>query len=225
MSRSNSPRFLSGFLLEWPGGHLRTEHLRTSPGFTLNEKIGTTQWEQGTYSSQHALNGEQGISGPFRYEFICRRSGARLVLLSITKDVVDELIRSMSQAMSPVLRKVPIDVDELVRQISKRPTKYVLSFVHARTPAFLSSLKAISFFGEDLGEASYFKDNIQFMNFSAGGLRLAAGGEVIRLGGDGAVSFMYHEEPKRLFEIEKALSYLRDNGYLLTDIIREGDNG
>ena len=96
---------------------------------------------------------------------------------------------------------------------------YALSFAHATTPAFGTSLRAISFYGDDLAEASLFRDQIGLMVFFTCGLREAAGGsEVVRLGAEGGISF-FLTEARRVLEVEKTLTFLRPEGYLASEIL------
>ena len=115
---------------------------------------------------------------------------------------------------SPVLQRVPIAVDSLVKDLTVHPTVYAMSFVHARVPAFGTSLRAISFYGEDLADASLFRESASLMNFYTCGLRsVNGGGEIVRLGSDGTISF-YMRGSEDVQAVEEALHFLRSHGYL-----------
>lgn len=114
-----------------------------------------------------------------------------------------------------------ISVDQLVKSLTQRPTTYVVSFAHARVPAFGAVLRAISFYGDDIGDASLFRQQLDLMVFYTCGLREARGGsEIVRLGSDGSISFYLHS-PSKVLEVEEVLRFLRASGYLTTDIVGE----
>lgn len=168
---------------------------------------------------------EVKTSGPLRFgeptqrsfPIMCRRSGARVLLLSTDKDLAQELIdKILSPGMPPGLLPVNIAVDRLVKDLSNTPTSYALSYAHARLPAFGVLLRSLSFYGDDLGESSFFKDNLKLMNFLSCGLRpTSSNSELVRLGSEGTVSFHFTSFKKtRLAQIEKVLTFLRLGGYL-----------
>ena len=218
---SNEPRNLSGLLLELPSRAIQRADLLGSKALGYEGKVGTSSWERFTYRSQTPLHGEDVALShpPFRYPMICRRSGTRLLALSVTRMIVEHLLESeLNGALSLKLKRVAIGVDQLVKNLANKPTEYALSFAHARVPAFGASLRAVSFYGEDLAEAALFRDQLSLMVFFTCGLREANGGsEIVRLGGDGYVSFMM-SGPRKVLEVERALSFLREQGYLANEL-------
>jgi hypothetical protein len=115
------------------------------------------------------------------------------------------------------MRRVSISVDSLVRELVERPTRYCLSFVYARVPAFGAALRTVSFFGDDLGEASFFRDNVQLINVFVCGLRRTEGGsEVLRLTSDGRISFNLLSAD-HVLAVEGVLRFLRQQDYLKAD--------
>lgn len=136
------------------------------------------------------------------------------------RDVAEHVVEDeLASHIRPAFRKVPIAVHNLSRAIVARPTVYVLSYVHARIPAFGASLRSVSFYGDDLGEADLFAGNIDYMDVFTCGLRRAVGGpELLRVSGDGMVSFRY-ANPTSVLQIEEALSFLKQQGYLLTEFL------
>jgi hypothetical protein len=116
-----------------------------------------------------------------------------------------------------------IGVDQLVKSLTQKPTTYVVSFAHARVPAFGAVLRAISFYGDDLGDAALFRQQLNLMVFYTCGLREArGGGEIVRLGSDGSVSFYLHG-PSKVLEVEEVFRFLRVSGYLATAIIEQDE--
>ena len=221
--QSSHIKSLSGVVLERVAGVVQRERLTEGGKLTYRHPLGDSKWELYDFFSGVPLRGEDPelVLGPFVYPVVCRRSGPRVLVMSVTRDITDAAIgHDFDQLLvNERLNRVPIAVDSLVKAISERPTKYVLSFVHARVPAFGAALRSVSFYGDDLGEASLFRDHINIFNFFTCGLRPAVGGgEIVRLGSDGTVSFSNIDED-RVVEVERVLGFLRQGGYLPNDII------
>jgi hypothetical protein len=214
----------SGFLLDWPSRSVRVDDLLLCSSLQYVSTIGASKWERFIYKSDTPLRGEDPdiLSAPFKYEVICRRSGSRLLILSYNRDIVDHiLVQELHKILVPRLRHMSIAVDQLVRIIAEKPTIYSLSFVHAQVPAFGTSLRLVTFHGNDLAEASLFRDHIDLFNVLTCGLRYTIGGrEIVKLGGDGTVSF-YMARDERVREVERVLTFLRDNDYLSSDILAD----
>jgi hypothetical protein len=214
-------RNFSGLLLEWAGNAIQRGDLLRAAGLRFDGLVGSSAWEKYVFDSPVPLRGEDlsVYDPPFRYPLICRRSGSRLLVLSVSRSIAERLLGvEFHAAFVPRLKPVPIGVDQLVKGITARPTEYALSFAHARVPAFGATLRAISYYGEDLAEAALFRDQLPLMVFFTCGLREARGvNEIVRLGGDGHVSFLL-STPRRVIEVERALSFLRREGYLASDL-------
>jgi len=219
---TDEPNNLSGYLLEWPSRPVQRSDFLRCDRLTFGGNITDSHWETYVFKSPIPLNQENTdfISGPYIYPIVCRRSGPRVLVLSSHRRIVEHLLSNgFNGTFTPSLRRVSIAVDDLVRALVNRPTVFVLSFVHARAPAFGTALRAVSFYGEDLADASLFRESIMFFNFATCGLRHAVGGtELVRLGGDGAVSFNYSRE-QRVLEVEDVLRFLSKQGYLSTEIV------
>lgn len=225
MMRTESYRNLSGLLLESPGGPIGVHDIERA-AVRFDRAIGDTRWEQFVFTSSTPLLGEPTIeSSSFDYLVVCRRSGPRILLMSPHREVVDHLLeRNLGKAFVPRLRHVPIAVDDLVRAIVDKPSLYSLSSVHARVGAFGDNLTSVSYYGEDLGEAQMFRDQMEKLSFYACGLRSTIDGtRLIRLGSDGAISFMLTKpENRRIQDVEKVLIFLRRHHYLPVDVLPSG---
>jgi hypothetical protein len=221
MNHDQSPS-LNGLLLEWPSRPVKREDILRSRDLEFHSTLHGSRWEQFVYSAAIAFRGEDllGKKPPFRYRVVVRRSGARLLVLSDARRIVEHLVdTSLNDLFPPYLRRVSIGVDALVKAMVKKPTIYSLTFVHARVPAFGASLRSVSFYGDDLTEASLLRENVALMNFFTCGLRPAAGGqELVRIGGDGSISF-YLVKSTVLQEIENALAFLKQQGYLSSEVL------
>jgi hypothetical protein len=216
-------RILSGILLEFLGGRIGRRDVERAD-LKFIRTIGGTPWEEFVFESPEPLIGEVSSesSHSFQYVTICRRSASRLLLLSPNRTIVDYLLeRNFTQVFVPRLRHVPIAVDELVRAVVDKPSLYSLTRVYARVPAYGQNLRSVSYYGDDLGEATMFREQMDKLSFFVCGLRNAIEGhELIRLGNDGTVSFFVAQpESRRLREVEKVLNFLKHNHYL--DIIHD----
>jgi hypothetical protein len=217
MSNDITGVYFSGLLLESPLRALQRADIEGVRNFSFVKVVHGTNWEHFVFRSEKPLRLEDG-TGPCEYPIICRRSGSRVLMLSVAREIVEHLVKNdFEQAFSPQLRRVSIAVDDLVKGIARRPTLYALSFAHAKVPAFGNSLRGVFYYGDDLAEASLFRDQIDLMVFFTCGLKEAAGGaEIVRLGGDGTVSFFMSTH--KVLEVEKALGFLREEGYLTSEI-------
>jgi hypothetical protein len=214
---STNVNYLTGRLLNWSQESVNMVDLLRCKRLTFVRMVGSSHWEELRYKSIVPLYGEDStlIPGPYEYPVICRRSGARLLILSEHSDIVDYIIEEeFKDIFSPRLRHMNVAVDRLVKAITLKPTIYVLTYAHARVPAFGSNLRLITLYGEDLGQASLFHHMLKELTFASCGLRLAAKPkEVVRLSADGAVSFLPANK-QRLDHVEQILGFIRREGYL-----------
>lgn len=215
------PYNLGGFLMDGSERAIERYDLLKCDVIKFVGVLHGTEWEEFEYLSEIALRNEdeESTTKPYRYIVICRRSGSRIIILSHTKDIVEHLLeKKFSKIFVPKLKPVSIAVDGLVKSLTKNPTKYSLSFVHARVPAFGTSLRSVSYYGDDIAEASLFRENIHFMNFFTCGLRPTIGkSEIVRIGSDGSLSF--YASTDKFKEIENIFRFLRKEGYLSTDVL------
>lgn len=210
---------VSGLLLDWDHPVQRDDLLRC-PRLRFHRLITSTKWEEYSYSSQKPLRGEDITitKPPFTYQVICRRSGPRLLLLSVDKEITEFVVeKDLSTFLVPHLRRVGIAVDKLVNDIAEMPDNYALSLVHARVQIFGSSLRSVSFYGDNLAEAPLFRDQMSSMTFFKCGLKhLSGGAEIVQLGIGGEVSLRLTDS-RRIADTEAVLRFLRAKGYLRQD--------
>ncbi len=216
---------LSGILLERAGEAVDRIAIECFESIQYEGLVGHSKWEKFSYKSDKPCKGEAelGIEPPYIYRLVMRRSGPRILILSSNRRIVEHLLNTeLRDGFVPNFKPVSIAVSGLVRAIVEKPEVYVLTFVHARVPAFGDSLRSISFYGDDLAEATLFRDHIYLMDISTCGLRYAMEhSELVRLSSDGSISFRLTHLDKVL-KVEKAISFLRKKGYLSTDILPEG---
>lgn len=206
---------ISGYLLQWSRMVKKTDLLECE-NLTFRNRIGSTGWESYLYHSQVPLRGEDRQESPeFQYDLLCRRSGSKLLILSAGREVIEYLLVNVFNTIFlPNLHQVQIAIDALVKSVTTHPTDYVLSFAHARLPAYGANLRSVSFYGDDLANATFFNERLALMTFFTCGLRHAVGGnEIIRIGTEGSVSFI-PTDIRRMLDVERALRFLREEGYL-----------
>src|SRR6478735_1788471 len=189
------PKNLGGLLLEWPERAIQRADLLKLPHLEFQTKLSDPGWELFRFQSTEALHGEDTklIQPPFHYSVVCRRSGRRALVLSANREIVEHILTTgLNQVFIPPLQRVFIAVDKLVKDLTSHPMAYVLSFAHARVPAFGTSLRAVSYYGDDLAEASMFREQLSQSIFFTCGLKEAHGGsEIVRLNRDAGVSFVF----------------------------------
>lgn len=219
------PSIFIGYLLASKDEKIVNEKFLSIKGLSFEGVIaGLEGWESFTYKSNKPLLGEDelDLQGPYFYPIISRRSGLRVLLLCNGKPVIDHLLNLYSNIYQPKLIPIRFSIHEMVCDIAENPKNYVLTAVHARVDAYGNNLKATSFYGEDVGEATIFRENIElFSCFSCGIKDAKKKYELIRLSSDGIISFRLYRFVE-LLDIEKILGYVAENGYY---IFPEGYSG
>lgn len=213
-----TPANLSGYILEYPTEPVTIELITTPEQITFIQKITKAKnWELYNFKSSQPLLGEeeQDLKESYDYPIICRRSGQRLLILSIGKNVIDFLLANVfARFIKPKFSHVPVAIHDLVTHIAQKPQRYVLSFVHARVSGYGAAVRAVSFYGEDVGEADLFRKNLYLFNCFICGLRnVASGGEILRISSEGFVYFNCPSE-LRLGDVQLILNFIKELGFL-----------
>jgi|SRR5215213_4044748 len=184
-----------------------------SPSITFKCPISVRGWEEfELVSPKPLLDEEEGREPPYLYKLVCRITGSQFLMLARGRKIVDYLWENdLRTIFGAQLRRVSIKVDELVKLIASSPDRYVLSTVYARVPAFGESLRAVSFYGDDIAEAELFRDNIRLLNCYTCGVRDVVGGaEIVRLGTDGYVYFNF-TGLSSIRKVDKVLLFVIEN--------------
>lgn len=214
-----TPTSLSGYLLASPESEITHNQL------VLDKRINSYKpepaikgWEVLVFKSDEPLLNEEelNLSGPFYYPIVCRRSGQRVLVLSRARQITDYIKnRVFSKVFTPHLFPIRFAIHDLVNDISSKPRHYKLSFVHVRVAAYGNSLRAASFYGDDIGEANLFRENIDLFSCFTCGLRIANQSyELIRLSAEGLVSF-HCSNISRFQDIEDVLGLIKNKGYYI----------
>lgn len=212
--------FLTGYLLFAKSGRdvWRDALFSELNNDRVTEIHGAPKWFLGEYTSNVALTESDKYrrNPPFIYPVVSKFSGAKSLLLSQTRHIVDAIRNVVLEKAHVHLENVHIAVDKLVKDVARQPGYYAISSVTARVSAFGQSLRLISLYGDDVGEAKYFREGLNYFNSYTCGLRRAAGGsEIVQFTNEGRVSFkLQYNSSSRYLEVEKVLTFLRDNDYL-----------
>lgn len=212
---------LSGLLLDWYNENIQLQDLQRCANLHFVGNIEGTKWEEFDFVSNKALLEEDTTftPPPYHYNVVCRRSGSRMLVTSVSRDVINYLFdNDLRDAFHPRLQCVSILVDKLVKDTVGAPEHqdgYDLTLVHARMPAFGVDLKTISFYGNSIAKAAFFRNSVHLLTAYTCGLRSKkSNAEIAIIGAEGSVSF-YLSSVSHFSKIETLLSYLRRKEYLL----------
>ncbi|MES2938927.1 MAG: hypothetical protein V4864_14675 [Pseudomonadota bacterium] len=197
-------------------------NIAASPGVVRASSIPSVRWHELTFRSRNPLTQAEidqaklpGFTVPAHYDYIIWMAVSHHVLLCAESLAVVEAFAGRHLRRNGIhLRRTQIRVTELVRQLLATPTQFALTHVHARIGGFGESLKTISMWGDDLGDAQFVRDSSNIMFGTQCGLRrLDEERELLRLTNEGKFSFFYEEG--RLKPIEGVLSYLYANSFFI----------
>jgi hypothetical protein len=234
---SSVPEFLSGYLLITPNPHglrqLLVEAIRLRPS---GEFI-SSGWDKFVFNSRKPLLNEDIVTGTSResysYPIFLRMSDRRFLLTSIAREIIDHILLVVVPGISSAaVYRVNFAVQRLIEKIVSATTDYSLTFVHARTPNYGNHLKAISFYGDDLVDAQFFKDALtSIRGYSCGICYAPNGPEIVSVRRSGQVSFAIpvssslDRQQKRLADVERLLKFLRDNELIIEpDLLAPSDH-
>lgn len=193
-----------------------------APGIVRASLISGTRWYELVYRSRNPLTqleiDQAKLLGPARpphYDYVMWMAVSHHVLIFATSlSVVETFAGRHLRRANVFLRRTQIRVAEVVKQLVSTPGQYALTHVHARVGGFGESLKTLSLWGEDLGDAQFVRDSTQVMFATQCGLRkIAEDRELLRLTNEGKFSFFLEEG--RLKSIEGVLTYLFANSYFI----------
>jgi hypothetical protein len=217
-----APEVLTGFLLV--GGRPIERRFLVVGRVKFDRLEEQSRWEWLTFTSDSSLLGDDRLGpGPVEYPVLVRRSDKRVAMLSLDKRVVLHLLgHEFGGAGESELHHVTVRVHDLVSFLVSSPSKYVLSLVHAKIPAFGNALKSMSFYGDDVAEANLFRDNFGLLNCHTCGLKdVIRGSEIVRIGSDGQLTVQW-PNARRLGEVEAALGFLSENNFIV-DTLHGGE--
>jgi hypothetical protein len=183
----------------------------------VNEE--SSGWYSLTFRSNEPMMGEDKmlVPPPYYYPFLVRVSSGkkRLLLLSLDDSLINKLLALMDWARR--IKPAQIKIPDLVKQLTEKPDAYSLSIVFARVDGYGRSLRAISIYGTDLGDAQLFRDILpKLVPFRVQLRNVRTGEEVLQIGTKGEVGFSYRDATT-LQKVDKALIFLTRHGFLIWD--------
>jgi hypothetical protein len=175
------------------------------------------EWQKIVLQSKIPLAGEFNDSQIdfFSYLFFVRTSGNHVLIVSERSKLVEWLLKEMV-LFDKVIRP-RIHVAKLVKDLTFRPGAYTLSGVFANVDGYGKLLQSISLYGNDLAQATFFKDNLyQFIPFRVTLREVVSGKEIISIGVRGETGFYYSSglEKKTLEKVIEVLSFLNKEKYI-----------
>ncbi len=205
-----APTNATGNLLSWkvPVGGDVWRHEKLVRG-----DVGRSGWCLLTLSYPSPLvEGPEPQGGEFKYDYLLRTSGQHFLLVSSHADLVTALIDVIG-----IRHKVStprVNVRQLVEDLVKQPQHYSLSGVYARVDGFGQSLRSMSLFGADLGEAQLFSSILPHLAPHRANLRdLRLRQEAVSISSKGELGFHYGGA-RSLRRTDSVLSFLASGGYL-----------
>lgn len=175
-------------------------------------------WFSFFYLTQTPMIAEDYLKPPpYYYPFLVRTSpiNKRILLLSITDILINEFLSSAK--LLKRVRAGQIKIPDLVHKLVEKPDVYCLSVIYAKVDGYGRSLRALSLYGADLGEAQLFRDILpKLVPFRVQLRDVRTGEDILQVGTKGEIGFSYRDI-RTLNKVDKALTFLKDNGFLLWD--------
>jgi len=212
-------RDYSGYILYLPNrvGRLTRvsrETLENPPALKYVRPL-EEQWESYRFTSREPLLHDEGEANSEGYVYqIAVLRGSRVVVLARNLIIVKALLRNLlATAIRPNLRFVRIDVHRFVQNMVRPKPPFKLTYVRAKTPAFVDQMRTISYSGQSLADAALFRTQMEDdVRCEACGIRREREKtQLARFGADGYVSISGLD---RLGAVNEALRFLSKEGYL-----------
>jgi hypothetical protein len=215
---------LSGGLFYTPPNWAKREEYEKALFGMANVKSGEyvagSRWLLLTFASNTPLIDPRVETPPYLYPIYYRQSFRRALILGHRRHIAEEFLKTVSllNHMHP-LEAVYVDVQGLISLICSKPGAYAVTYLHARTSGLGSSLRSLSFYGDDVTGSSLYREHALSLLAHTCGLRdvyadRRSVSEAIRLSTDGGVSF-YYSQLEELTAAEAALTFIYRGGFLL----------
>ncbi len=215
---------LSGGLFYTPPDWATSAHAEDSPfrkAFVVSrECLLETKWHLIRFTSETALIDAKVEVPPFVYLVYYLQASRKALVLGYGKHIVDAFVKLLATSNNiGVLEAVYIDVQGLVALVCSKPGPYAVTYLHARTSGLGSSLRSLSFYGDDVTGASLYRKHAESLLVHTCGLRdvyadKRTSSEAIRVSAQGKVSFYYGRRDE-LETAVKALNFIYKAGFLL----------
>ena len=207
--------FLSGALYaSWAEGFSAQEWRGDGARLTVGSSL-HGDWLLGKYVSPKPLRDPESERPPFAYEILYRPGrDSHFLLLAPDTAVHDDIaawLRGSARSRPP-----RIDVDGLVRSLTKSATAYAVSGLHARVDAWGRAVRTVSFFGDDLLNTDLLRKVLDDVTPYRVVLRdVRVGTDVVQIGSRGEVGFSHRRPTKRtLADVDNALRTVESGGFI-----------
>jgi hypothetical protein len=112
-----------------------------------------------------------------------------------------------------------VDIGKLVQHLAELPTIYTLSAVHSNVEGYGQSLRNISFYGTDVGEALLFREMLpKTPPYRVTLNDIPHQNEIISISNSGSISFSTNRGERALQEVDLALAFLSRNEFLRWEV-------
>ena len=154
----------------------------------------------------------------YEYNLLFRKGrGSHFLLVAQHGAVIAHTLR-LSE-MAAALYTPIVDIQGLVRLLADSPTTYTLSAVHSNVEGYGQSLRNISFYGLDVGEALLFREILpRTVPYRVTLNEVPHQSEVINISNAGGISFTTTRGEAGLREVDSALGFLSRNGFLRWEV-------
>lgn len=210
--------FLSGFLMSSSQLNVSADWITIlqSSGCKMKRKMSGDGWLLFEYlSNEPLLKDDASRTPPFIYRIVIRISGKKALFLSQSRRIVSHILyNAIDSSFRKQLSKVFIDTDAFVNHLTENQENYMLTLVHARVNEFGDQLSSMAFYGNDISNASMFRQHRNLLTvFTCGVREKKSTEELMVIGNNGFVSFNYLKSGNGA-AIDNALGYINDNGFM-----------
>ncbi len=185
---------MAGALLYSRDGEFVESHIARDSRLGSFGTVAGSRWRHFEFKTHEPLLDEEpNESRTYTYPGLIRFSGSRLLIATPAWDITRALLRESRLGEPPAqFRRVVVDVQSLVSDCSLTSIPFSLLQVHASTPGYGDSLRNVSFYGEDLGDAEWFRNALDVLSCNSCVARPAGAthGQV-RLWRSGSIGFHF----------------------------------
>ena len=182
-------------------------------------------WDALELVSHVPLADEPDQAGPYQYPVFALRGFSKIVLLAERRRIAEFILRSvLDTSFTPRMRKVAVNLDEVVRYCQDGECEYLITSLTGRFAGPARQLRVISLYGDDVTDSAIFRDHRHVFNVTTcgfgrrhlPGLPTIGGGddgEILRLGNDGSITAILPDR-NRAMEFVKAIRFVVDHDWI-----------
>lgn len=199
----------------------RIESARGRPELTA---VPGSKWSHFWFDAKTAITTGHAPDndGVFRYPFLCRIADDRFIIASTEAKVVDfffevtgtaGLVESPRVLVDRAARELVFPPQDVEGRTSAR--RYTIGAVYGAVEGYARALRNVSFFGEDIAEASLFRTALEQISVTRLTIRdPGIDRELISINTTGGLDFHFGQ-PKFLNNIDALTGYFRLHNYIV----------